>query len=429
MTLEELIKKKLHELVTPATGCTEPVAIALACARSAAELNGEIEKIEIEMSKSFYKNAIAVGIPNTDEKGIHIAAGLGAIAGDHSLLLRVLEKTTPADLFEAKKMTTAGKIIATYIDAPNEVYVKATVKSGDDEVTTIIIGDHANIESVERNGEIIFSQKTNEKQEKQETEIKLGNYFIKDIIKEVQKLEMEDLEFLKEGIQMNRAISQYGWENSPCLGIGFGLNKLMQKGRMCNNIINRIRMAVAAGSDARMGGVNMPVMTSAGSGNQGIIVFLSVDLFAEHLKIDELTKLRALALAHIINGYVKEFMLKLSPICGATVSAGLGVSCAITWLLGGTHEQIVGAMNGMLASLTGMMCDGAKGSCAYKLLTAAGEAVTQAYLALEGVYIRDQQGVIETTLENSIQNIGKIGQEGMCNVNNVMLEIIANRMN
>jgi len=420
--LLEIIRKQ----VKPATGCTEPVAIALACSRAAKELPDKPDQVHVQISKAFFKNASAVGIPNTGEKGILIAAALGTIVDEPKDQLRLLEDVSPRQLAIAKDMVSQKRVRAEFIEIDQSVYVKATVKTGKDTAVAVIANGHTNMILLEVNGKKVFESATDDVKDNKCGNIpKIG---LTDILDAVDNMELDEISFLRDGIEMNMKMAEYGLNNKVGLGIGSGMWSLMNKGMICNDIINRIKMMVAAASDSRMGGVNMPVMTSCGSGNQGITAILPIALVADQHKKSEIELMRAIALSHLINVFVKQFMGKLSPICGCSVSAGLGATAGITWLLGGTREQIEGAMKSLIASLTGTLCDGAKESCSFKLETAAGEAAVYAFLALEDVYIKDEQGVVENSLENSIKNMQLVSEYGMQNADDAILKIITNRM-
>lgn len=423
---KKILLEVLRKQVKPATGCTEPVAIALACARAAKQLNANPERVHVGMSKAFFKNANSVNIPNTGEKGILIAAALGSILEEPEEQLRILENITPAQLATAKEMISNKLVTAEYLDVAESVYVKAKITVGEDTAVAVIANAHTNVISIDINGVNVF-----------EGDLSCGDVAVldpfnqlnlTDMIDAVELMELDEISFLQEGVEMNRKIAQYGLNDKIGLGIGNGMLKLMEKGMICNDIINRIKMVVAAASDSRMGGANLPVMTSCGSGNQGITCILPIALVAEQHDKSELELLRAIALSHLTNAFVKKSMGKLSPICGCSVSAGLGAAAGITWLLGGSREQIEGAMKSLVASLIGTLCDGAKTTCSLKLETAAGEAAIYSFLALEDVYIKDDQGVVEESLVKTIKNMQLVSELGMKNVNDVILKIINDRI-
>jgi L-cysteine desulfidase len=425
--MKEVLLSILQDQVKPATGCTEPVAIAIACAKAAREVGGKVKKVDVCLSKPFFKNASSVSIPNTDQKGILYAAGLGAVAGDPSLELEIFKTINKEQLDIVKQLINDKSVTASYKNSARSVLVEAYVETDCGEAWATITGSHTNIAYLKVNNKIIIQDKILDTVPTKESEIQ--NYTIKSILEEIEEIPFDELKFLLDGVEMNRKVAEYGLKNKIGIGIGSGMASLLKKKVLADDIVNRVKSYVAAGSDSRMGGAPLPVMTSCGSGNQGITVILPPALVAEEINASKEKKARAIAISHLINAYVKSYMGKLSPICGCAVSAGLGCTAGITYLIGGTFEQSSAAMKSMLASLTGMLCDGAKGTCAYKLETAAGEAVIYSYLALENAFIQGNQGIVEECLEQSIRNLEIIGSEGMRTVDDSVLEIIMNRMN
>ncbi|PID29870.1 MAG: hypothetical protein CSB55_01005 [Candidatus Cloacimonadota bacterium] len=424
--MKNVLLSILQEQVKPAMGCTEPVAIAIACAKAARELGGKVRKVDVCLSKPFFKNAGSVSIPNTGEKGILFSAGLGAVAGDPALELEIFKTVTEEDLKTVRDLIDNNCVTASYKDSPRAVLVEAKVVSENGEAMAIITGSHTNISYLRVNDKILIQDEVKDTVPVPGDSLK--KYKIKYILEEVENMPYDELKFLLDGVEMNRKVAEYGLNNKTGIGIGLGMTALLKKNILGNDIVNRVKAYVAAGSDSRMGGAPLPVMTSCGSGNQGITVILPPALVAEEINAPLEKKARAVAISHLINAYVKSYMGKLSPVCGCAVSAGLGCAAGITYLIGGTMNQSFAAMKSMLASLSGMFCDGAKGTCAYKLETAAGEAVIYSYLALENVAIDGDQGIVDDSLEKSIQNLEFICTKSMNTVDDSMLKIITDRM-
>ena len=411
----------LKEQVQPATGCTEPVAIALACAHARAAIKGEITELSLITSKALFKNASSVGIPGTKEKGIEVAAALGLVAGDASLGLRIFEPMTEADLTRAKSFLATGKMKKGYLTIDNPVYVQALLTTTEGNVEVIIKGKHDAVVSLTVNGE----EQINHQQEEFTTNsVQLSKYPLDDILTAVAAIPEASLEFLMTGVEMNLAVAEYGLKNQAGLGIGAGVDILIKKGILGNDLLNRIKSWVAAASDARMSGVNLPVMTSCGSGNQGFMITIPLYLLAKEKNLEHSKLLYALATAHLVNAYMKEFMGKLSPICGCSTSAGGGLAAGIVKILGGTNLQAAGAVNTLLASLVGTLCDGAKSTCSLKLETAAGEALLYALLALDDVMVEEKVGVVALEIEETFANLGRLSKIGMENADDIILKII-----
>ncbi|HHU32360.1 MAG: serine dehydratase subunit alpha family protein [Zhaonellaceae bacterium] len=422
LSLQEDFIQVLNKQVQPALGCTEPVAIALACAKASSLLQGKIKYIQVETSKGVFKNAHGVGIPNTGETGIFIAAALGALVANPELGLQVLEAVADEDVKEAHKLVAANKVETRYTGDFEGVYVKATVKKTEGQGIACISGMHDHFSYVEKNGQVLYTEEfmSNEPTES----FSMKNIKVADIITTVSNMDFSSLSFLLKGVEMNKNIAREGLKGKYGLSIGYGYGLLQEQGVLGRDIVDEVKMLVTAASDARMGGSSLPVMTSCGSGNQGIIITLSIAKVAEKLGKTEEETAKALAISHLVNAYVKEHLGVLAPICGASVSAGLGTTASITWLLGGNIERITGAMQGVAANLTGILCDGAKSTCSFKLATSAGEAIISAYLAMEDIYIHKVQGIIGETIEDTIRNFSLISKDGMGKADETILDIM-----
>ncbi|MEI7884843.1 MAG: L-serine ammonia-lyase, iron-sulfur-dependent, subunit alpha [Clostridia bacterium] len=419
--MKDILLAVLREQVQPATGCTEPVAIALACAYGRAALTGEITEVSLITSKALFKNASSVGIPGTKEKGIEVAAALGLVAGDRTLGLRIFEMMNAADLALAKSFLATGKLKKGYLAVDNPVYVKVLLTTTEGKAEVIIKGKHDAVVSLSVNG---IEQINQQQEEFITSNLQLSKYPLEDILTAVASMPLASLEFLAIGVEMNLEVAEYGLKNQAGLGIGAGVQLLIKKGILGNDLLNRIKSWVAAASDARMSGVNLPVMTSCGSGNQGFMITIPLYLVAKENAKTHSELLYALATAHLVNAYIKEFMGKLSPICGCSTSAGGGLAAGIVQLLGGTNSQAAGAVNTLLASLVGTLCDGAKSTCSLKLETAAGEALLYALLAIENIMVEEKVGVVALEIEETFANLGRLSKIGMENTDDIILQII-----
>ena len=236
--------------------------------------------------------------------------------------------------------------------------------------------------------------------------------------------DINDLQYMKEGIALNTKVSNESLEGDYGLNVGKTLKYLQEKNIIGNDIITNIKIATSAAADMRMGGGSLPVMTSGGSGNQGIGVILPIYLVAQKENIEEEKMLRAIFLGHIVNKYAKVYSGKLSGMCGCAIGAGVGVCAAITYMLDGTNEQIKGSSNNLLANLTGMICDGAKDNCSLKLSSCVSEATMCAYLALNNIIVRNNVGIVSDTIENTIKNVGILCNKGFVKSDEVLLDLI-----
>ena len=417
--LIELLKSE----VQPAVGCTEPGAVVYAAALAFERCRGEVKSVEVLLSPGVFKNGYAVGIPGTGEKGLELAAALGALQ-ERSISGLELLNNLPADtVHKAKNMVEAGLVSIGYDCDEFGVFIQVVAATNQDRCRVVLKGGHTNLHLIELNGQKMFEAAV---EDMKEAKFCLRTYKLNDLIHQAAALELSDTMFLIEAMEQNKRIADIGLNSNYGCGIGFGLSNLIEKGILERDVINEVKAAVAAASDARMAGVNFPVYTSFGSGNQGILCSLAVGLLAERLEISADRLGAALAISHLVNGYVKETIGKISVLCGCAVSAGLGVTAAVSWLINSSPDHTRG-MDNLLGNITGIICDGAKGSCALKLATSAGEALISAFLAAEGISINTCEGIIERDIQQTIANLGLVSHKGMHNLDSVMLDMVLKR--
>lgn len=412
----------IKEDSTPALGCTEPVAVAYAAAVAKDYAKGALQQMEVAVSKNIYKNGKSVLIPHTGKYGLDLAAAVGFTGGDASQGFMVLTTVQPQDLAEAEQMLEDGKIRLHFVPDTPDVYVKIQAEA-DNAVRVLVQDGHTNLMRVSVDGKLVYEAEANLTRES------VGRRFLRELdFKELRRIAetvpAEDIAFIQEGIDMNMYAAERGLEGGVGLGMGEKLNRMQKEGRLAMDAGMRSRILTAAAADMRMGGGECPIMTSGGSGNQGLGVILPVYIVAQEHALSEEQTRRAVFFAHAVNEYVKSYSGKLSGMCGCAIGAGIGATAAITWMLGGNDEQIAGACNNMFANLSGMLCDGAKNTCSLKLSTSAGEAVLSAHLALENMFVSPNVGVVGNTIEETIQNIGRLSRQGFSEVDDVMLEII-----
>lgn len=420
-TMIELIKNE----VKPAIGCTEPVAVAYAVAAARGYFQGTAEHITVKPSLSVYKNGKSVMVPGTGVRGLDMAAALGYVLDSPSNPLCIFEGVNAQSISRAKQVLAEEKITVIPTDSRREVYVDVEMTGGERKVRLILADHHSHIETVEINGEIVYSDK--ERTEESVSHCEVRNLTFRSMIAVAEQARMEDIEFLLEGVKMNREAAEEGLKKENGFRLGLGLFQLEQKGDLSRDLYFKARILTAAGADFRMGGGSLPIMTSGGSGNQGLGVILPVAEAAEAVGASRESLAKALYLGHMINLFVKEYTGKLSALCGCAIASGIGASAAIAWLLGGSAEQIEGAVKNMLSGLTGMICDGAKESCSMKLSASAGEAVISAYLAVQGIVVPAESGIVNCSAEATIRNIGTLSERGMADMNGVLVDIIRNQ--
>ena len=319
----------LKEGVKPALGCTEPVALGLAVAEAYKNVKGELLSIDIELSPNIYKNGMGVGIPGTTEKGLVFAAALAIACGDSSLGLEVFRNVNDLYVAKAKEIVNRENIEIHIKGNKGKFYIKAQVLTDKGKGICVIEDKHTNIVLVKANDKILFKKKNMEGKANKELLNSLVDLTIKDIIKFVEKVPFNDIEFLLEGVKVNMAIAQKGLDEKPGSGLGASMNLLMSEGEMQKDVINQARTLTSAACDARMAGVNMPVMSSAGSGNNGITAIIPPAVVCEHMGCDDEKLARTLAFSHLTTSYIKAFIGVLSPICSCAIAAGAGASAAL----------------------------------------------------------------------------------------------------
>lgn len=431
------LKKFLENEVRPALGCTEPGAVALAVARACEELNdrSEIASVRVTVSGSIYKNGMAVGIPGTrGARGNVIAAALGAICGKAENALEVLKDSKPEDVEKAEQWVRDERATI-YCDPDRSgVYVLAAVFTPAHKAVCLIEDSHSNISKVSLNGTVVFeSEKSRSKSSAEGDELPPT---LAETLESISQLDKDDAGFLLSGIAMNKTISESGLmsqeecdECGECAtGNRFGraVQGFMGTWVLGSDVGAKIRSIASAAADARMSGVLLPVMSSAGSGNHGITAILPISVLAEQLGSDDDEIAEALAISHLATSYVKKSMGRLSPVCGCAVAAGSGAAAGMTKLMGGTYEQIEAAMSFVLANLSGMLCDGAKDTCSLKVGTGAYEAYLAANYAMAGEKLIPQ-GLVGEDIEETIKNVTLINNDGMKTVDRLIINVLDER--
>lgn len=428
MCNKEMIDRLLEAVkgeTKPAIGCTEPVAVALAAATARKYLKEDFREVNVKVSKNIFKNGKSVTIPNTHECGIGISAAIGVLCGDSDSGLLVFKNVNDSYVKEAKEMIENNMINVNHLNEGDSVYVEVNLVGENNSSTTIIKGGHTNIEKIMVNDKIVFQKAEVEDKKIDSSFIK--NLTVTEMKEAAENIDLEKLEFIKEGINMNKKAAEEGLKKSEGLKWGLSLLKLQNEGVIAKDSANTARILTAAGADLRMSGGNYPIMTSGGSGNQGLGVILPIVVVAEEKNISEEKVLRAIFFAHLINIYVKKHTGKLSAMCGCAIAAGIASSVGITWMLGGNSEQIEGTVQNMLANLTGMVCDGAKESCAIKLSTSSAEAVISAYLSLHNTVVPVKTGIIGNNVEETIENLEVLCNNGFTKVDDTMIDISCNQ--
>ncbi len=424
-TLENTLKLDIKA----ALGCTEPIAIALATCKARRLVGRDIEKIELKLSTNLLKNAMEVGIPGTrGDRGIPLAAALGCFTTMEEPDLTLLEGVDEKWLEKAGRLVTREAISIDLASGKHGLFVEARVidKKGNTGIA-VISGSHENLTHLQKNDEVLFTSKKtgmegSDKLLKQRR--KLAETSFAKIWNSVKDLSKETRALLLNGIEMNLKVAQAGMNKDGFLNIGNIYNNLIADGWLGNDVINKAKALTSAAVDARMSGCNLAVMTSAGSGNQGLTISLPLYVLAEHLKADQEKLAEALAIAHGITSILKHHTGTLSAMCGCVVCSGTGLTAGAVYLLGGTLEIATAAVNNMVGSITGIICDGAKVGCSIKLVCAVDSAFQAALMAMRGLKLPTTNGVLGENLESSLANIGLIAAPGMLETDDQILAIM-----
>ncbi len=420
----DLIKRE----VVPAIGCTEPVAVALCTAYATEALGCRPEKIEVLLSGNILKNAMGVGIPGTGMTGLPIAVALGALIGKSAYSLQVLKDCNPAAVAAAKAFIAGGRIhIGLTRDSDEMLYIDVRCSAGEQHSQAVIAREHTGL--VYQEGPAVSTVDCRsrlavpEAEEEGEEGLTLRRVF--DF---ATTAPLEDLEFINEARRLNEHAAEESLKGNYGHQLGKTMSRPLGKGIFGDTIFSHIISATSSACDARMAGAMVPVMSNSGSGNQGIAATMPVVVFARenHNTEEELT--RALILSHLTAIYIKQSLGRLSALCGCVV-ASTGSSCGLTYLMGGGYEQVAASVKNMIANLAGMVCDGAKPSCALKVSSGVSTAVLSAMLAVQNQSVSSYEGLIEDDVDRCIHNMTRLGSVGMRETDRMVLDIMTHKKN
>lgn len=423
-TERDAIVRLIKREVVPAIGCTEPIAVAL-CVSKAARLLGKVpEKIEVLLSANILKNAMGVGIPGTDMIGLPIAVALGALAGNPDYQLEVLKDITPEDVERGKRMIDAQCIdIQLKPDITEKLYIEVSVSAGDDSAVAVIAGGHTSFVYEACNGQVLLDHRTTSSDEEADDDCGLTLRKVYDF---ALTAPLDEIEFILESARLNKAAAEASFKGRYGHSLGRSLRDDNERRVMGDSVFTHILSYTSGACDARMAGAMIPVMSNSGSGNQGIAATMPVVVYAEENKKSREEMIRALTLSHLTVIYIKQSLGRLSALCGCVVAA-TGSSCGITYLMGGGYEEVTYAVKNMVANLTGMICDGAKPSCAMKLTSGVSTAVFSAMLAMEHTCVTAVEGIVENDVDRTIHNLTRIGSQGMNETDRLVLDIMTHK--
>ncbi|SFE26164.1 L-cysteine desulfidase family protein [Peptostreptococcus sp. D1] len=421
----------LKDEVKPAVGCTEPVSLALACAKCKELLGEEIEKNRMLVSPSIYKNGMCVGIPGTERLGLKIASAIGIVAGRSENGLSVLEGTSSEDIKKSEALMDQGALSIEPADTKEKVYILVEFWGKNNYAKVIIRTKHDNFVFLQKNEDILLNNIEDGAHSiaaaPKKTSV-MDDATLEEIVKNIESLDYEDIKFLYDGVKMNLEMAEAGLDHKIGIGVGYGIKQSIEDGILGDDIINNSMMLTAGASDARMAGLDMPVMSSNGSGNHGLTAILPIVAYNQKFPQSDERLCRALALSHLTTAYIKNFTGRLSAMCGCGVAAATGATAGIAWLMDENIEQIGGAIKNAIADLSGMICDGAKPGCALKLSTAASAAVRNALLAKQGNYAQSINGIVGLNVDETIRNLGRVSDLGMSATDETILDVM-NEMN
>ncbi len=409
----------LKEELVPAMGCTEPIAIAYAAAKARDVLGKIPEKVTAKCSGNIIKNAMCVTVPNTgDLVGIKASAIIGVLAGDSSKELEVISEVKEEHIIEANKLMSEEYCFVERLDTDIQLHIIMEVYSGEDSAIVEIKYAHNNISKVIKNGEVLFEG--NEDPSKY-----LGVFIdrsilnVNDIFDFANNVDINDVkELLDRQIEYNITIAEEGLKGEYGVGIGKMLMKCYP-----NSIVTKLKVYAASASEARMSGSSLPVMTNSGSGNQGMATSIPVIIYAKEKGLSEEQLYRGLIFSNLMTIHQKTGIGRLSAFCGA-VSAGCASGAAITYLEGGTLDQINKTVINTLANISGIVCDGAKASCAAKIATSVDASMMGHYLAMEDQCYNPKTGILKESIEETITAVGRLGKEGMKETDKEILDIM-----
>lgn len=410
--------------VIPAIGCTEPIAVALCVAKAVETLGKKPEMIKVLLSANILKNAMGVGIPGTGMIGLPIAVALGAIVGRSEYQLEVLKDSTPEAVAEGKRLINEKRIcISLKENIAEKLYIEVSCEAGGKKATAIIAGGHTTFIYIACNGTVLLNKQQSTKEVEAETTPELNLRKVYDF---ALTTPLDEIRFILETARINKAAAEQSFKGDYGHSLGKMLRGKKENKIMGDSVFSHILSYTSAACDARMAGAMIPVMSNSGSGNQGISATLPVVVYAEENGKTEEELIRALMMSHLTVIYIKQSLGRLSALCGCVVAA-TGSSCGITWLMGGNYEQVASAVQNMIANLTGMICDGAKPSCALKVTTGVSTAVLSAMMAMENRCVTSVEGIIDENVDQSIRNLTRIGSQGMDETDRVVLDIMTHK--
>lgn len=416
----------LKEGISPSIGCTEPIAVAHAVAKAREKSAGkDLISLQVQVDPNLYKNGLMVTIPGTKDKGLSAAAALGFLFGKSEKGFRVIDELTEKEAEKARSLLAQKKITVTLNKDHQGLHIEVILITDSDKVRVIVDQTHLNVISVERvnkDEDFLPSSSPDMNKDKAGLNHKIREYGLEDFLQFSNNIPLAELAFLDEGVRINLRIAQEGLTKEQ--DVAAALTRLVKEGLISDDMITYAQILCAAASEARMAGSRLPVMSTANSGNHGITAFLTNYAVAEKQKLPQEKLLRSLALTNLITFFIKSYTGTLSAMCGCGVAAGIGAGAGVVYLFGGTKDQMMGVLYNMVGSISGMICDGAKEGCAYKLAMASGWAVQSALLSLKDSVIHNTDGIVDPGFKQLFKNLGYLCDPGMVNADKAILDVM-----
>ena len=418
----------MNREIIPAIGCTEPIAVALCVAKATETLGCRPEHIEARLSANVLKNAMGVGIPGTGMTGLPIAMALGALVGKSEYELEVLKDGDQEAVKEGCRFIDEKRIsVSLKENIEEKLYIEIEVKAGENKAVAIISGGHTRFVHISRNAEVLLSLEAGNSAEGTKVEEpKDPELTLRHVWDFAMTAPLEEIEFILEARRLNMNAAYESLKGEYGHSIGKLFRSESERNVMGDTLHCQIVGMTTAACDARMAGAMIPVMSNSGSGNQGLTSTVPVVVYGEQTGASHEQMVRALILSHLTVIYIKQSLGRLSALCGCVVAA-TGSSCGITYLMGGGYEEVTKAVKNMIANLTGMICDGAKPSCAMKCASGVSTAVVSALMAMNNRCVKSVEGIIDDDVDRSIRNLTDIGRDAMNQTDAMILKIMTSK--
>lgn len=414
----------IYEDMKPALGVTEPTAIALAAAHAGALTEEEVLELTVYVSSGIYKNAYTCGIPGTKEVGNEFSAALGVLFGNAELGLLVLRDIDEEAVEKARKMISEGKVHVILDGISSSIFIRAVVRTAHDVCISEIRETHTGLSLLQKNDEVLFKKEVKTSQTDSAPELAgIRECAVSDIFRYAMEAPGEELDFLEAAYEMNLALAETGASWDRCILTG---ELIRQNGGFYSGDARRsAKTLAAAAAEARVLGIDQPAMSVTGSGTHGIICTLPIYAYCKVRNIPRLMRLRATALCILLCMYVKEYSGRLSAFCGCGIAGGIGLSAALALLMGGGPEEMEAAVMNMSASITGMICTGGNHCCCLKVMGAIDSAFNAAELSLGSAGVKAPHGILDASVEKTLQNVGRIADPGMTGTERTIVEIMS----